>query len=267
MSRFDRFDHLERRRVARDDPAAPPSSSPRADRFEAVERPATAPGATPAPRLTPATGARLERFGPEPDPVLELADVDGQQPFTRCAHCATDSHAFATACSGCGARLDTEDQRAFNERLWASRQAEAAREEAASAARRALQARDDVDEARARRALAEEMAREVGERERRRLDADRGGWSGDWGDGLGRRGGWSGAYDPTPLGLRLLRLLPGPGWQLAGGALAVVTVLGLVALGFSGLLHRRSGPLLGVAAFLAFALLAPPGRFSRRWWR
>lgn len=257
MSRFDRFDHLERPRVARDDPAAPPSPSPRADRFQGVERPAA------VPLATPATGARLERFGPEPDPVIELADTDGQRPFTRCARCGTDSHAFATACSGCGARLDTEDQRAFNERLWASRQAEAAQEEAANAARRALQARDDVDQARARRALAEEMAREVGERERRRLDADAGGWGG-WGGELGRGGGWS--YDPTPLGLRLLRLLPGPGWQLAAAAAAVAVVLGVVGLGLSGVLHARRGPFVGVGIFLAVLLLTPPGRHRSRWW-
>ena len=37
---------------------------------------------------------------------------------------------FATECSDCGARLDTEAQRELNERLWAERQAEAARDAA-----------------------------------------------------------------------------------------------------------------------------------------
>ncbi|WP_242395221.1 hypothetical protein [Anaeromyxobacter oryzisoli] len=253
MNPLDRFRHLERRRTARRDAGGPQGPAPRAERFEGVERPS----ATPLP--APATGASLGRFGPAPEPSLELADTAGARPFTRCARCGTDSHAFATACPGCGARLDTPDQHAFDERLRAAREAEAAREEAANAGRRALQARDAADQARARRALAEAMAREVGEHERRRLDAEYGGWGG----GLGR---WGGRYDPTPLGLRLLRLLPGPGWRLTAGVVAAAAVLALAALGLSGLVHRRGGPLLGLAVFLALVLIAPPGRLTRRWW-
>ncbi|BDG03879.1 hypothetical protein [Anaeromyxobacter oryzae] len=258
--RLGRFRHLEGPRTERDDPATPaPTAS--AERFEGVERPAGG-----APVAAPRTGARLDRFGPEPDPVIELVDTEGQRPFTRCIRCGMDSNVFATTCPGCGASLDTEEQRSFNERLWASRQAEAAREAAASAERQALQAAEAEEDARTRRAMAESMAREVGDLERRRLDAEEGRWSGGrWGGGWGR-GGWAGEYDPTPLGLKLLRLLPGPGWQLAAAAVAVLVVGGLVISGLSGTLHGRRGPLVGLGIFLAVVLLTPPGRRWRRWW-
>jgi hypothetical protein len=255
--RLGRFRHLEGPRAERE-PSEAAAPSAHAGRFEGVERPAGG-----APVAAPRTGARLERFGPDADPVLELVDTDGRRPFTRCLRCGMDSNVLATECPGCAARLDTEAQRAFDERFWAARQAEAAREAAAEAERRAIQERALAEDARARRALGETLAREVGAQERRRLDAAEGR---PWG-GLGGRtwgGGWSGAYDPTPLGVRLLRLLPPP-WRVPAGALAAVAVVGLVGAGLLGVGGAR-GPLLGVGAFLALLLLAPPRRLSRWWW-
>lgn len=207
-----RFLHLERRR-----PERPPEDAiaPSASRFEGVRRPPAA-GAPPAAR----TGATLDRFGPEPEPTIELVEAEGSQlPFHRCQRCGMDSNVFATACAGCGTSLHTEAQRAFNERLHADRQAEAAREAAAAAERDALRSRAEAEDAGARRALYEALAREVGDRERRRLDAE-----GLGGGGLGTFGrmrrGWHG--DPTRPAVRsLLRFLRSP----AGVVLAAALIL------------------------------------------
>jgi hypothetical protein len=169
MSRLRRFLHIERSRGA---PAASPERAPdAAGRFGNVERPKAQPAA-PAP-----SGAGLDRFGPEPPPRIELVEADAsERPFTRCMRCGMDHGVFATACTGCGASLDTEAQREFNERLWARRQEEAAREERALAERAAARQGEAAELAAARRAMGEALAREVGERERRRLGIE------GWGD-------------------------------------------------------------------------------------
>ena len=163
--------HIEHPRAqgSAGDGAARPDA---AERFGSVERPRRAAAAPPA------SGAELERFGPEPPPRIELLETaSGERPFTRCMRCGMDHTVFATECTGCGASLDTGPQREFNERLWARRQEEAKRETAASEGLRALRARADAEAAQARRAMGEALAREVGDRERRRLDADeRGSW-------------------------------------------------------------------------------------------
>jgi ribosomal protein L37E len=203
-----RFLHLERRR-----PERPPEEGPAqsAGRFEAVRRPPGT-GAPPAAR----TGATLERFGPEPEPSIELAPADGGHlPFQRCQRCGMDSHVFATACAGCGTSLDTEAQRTFDAQLHAERQADAAREAAASVEREALRARGEAEDARARRALYEGLAREVGERERRRLD-------GEGLLGLGAFGrtsrGWH-ATPSRPVVRLLLRFVRSPAGVVLAAAL------------------------------------------------
>lgn len=152
-------------------------------RFLHIER------ARPEPRGAPATtGTDLDRFSAPPAPGIELVATDaGERPFTRCMRCEMDHHVLATECSGCGASLDTESQREFNERLWAARQEEAAAERRAGAARAAERAaeqeRTGVDPA-SRRALGEALAREVGERERQRLAIEGfGGRLRFWGEG------------------------------------------------------------------------------------
>jgi hypothetical protein len=254
VPRLRRFLHLERPRADRGDPVdGDPGPSP--GRFEGVERPAARGPVAPA-----RSGAQLDRFGPEPEPTIELVEVEGRQPFTRCMRCGLDSNVFATQCTGCGASLDTAPQRDFNERLWAARQAEAARESAALAERQALRDRAAAEDAAARRAAYEGLAREVGEQERRRLDA--GGWgNGGWGHG--------GGYDPTPLGLRLLRAIADPRRRTAtavagAGLLAVLVLAGLVSLARGG-----RGPTLAIGAALLVILFTPPNawrRRRRRWW-
>jgi hypothetical protein len=234
LSRLSRFLHLERARSGRDAPGEPAGGDPAtAERFEGVQRPGRGPA---APR---SSGADLERFGPEPPPRIELLETaSNAQPFTRCMRCGMDHGVFATACTGCNASLDTAEQRAFNERLWARLQEEAAREARAAAERRALADRDQAELARAQRAMGEALAREVAERERWRL-------------GGGAPLGDSGYLGP-PLGLRLLRALPDWRWQLGAVAGGVAVVGGLAALGMRG----HPGALL--AAILLGILLVVP---------
>lgn len=216
--RLRRFLHLERAR-----PAGPTAEAPRelpdgtGERIAGVERPRAGPAAAPRTR----TGARLERFDPEPEPGLELVDVDGRRPFIRCRRCGMDSNVFATACQGCGLDLDTPEQHEFDERFWIARQAESERDARDAAQREELRARAEAEDARARRAMGESIAREVGERERRRL-----------GGGFGPAGG---GQEWSPLGMRLVRaLVPDPRWHipvfsLAAGLAAVLTGYGVHA--------------------------------------
>jgi hypothetical protein len=173
VSRLRRFLHLERPRQQAPEDADPDAAT--AERFEGVGRPGASPS---APR---SSGADLGRFGPEPEPAIELVDIDaGERPFTRCMRCGMDHNVFVTRCGGCGASLDTAEQREFNEKLWAKRREDEARDARMAAERRELQARSEAELAAARRAMGEELAREIGRRERRRLDAELGddGWSG-----------------------------------------------------------------------------------------
>ncbi len=246
VSRLRRFLRIERPRSERPDDAEP--SPETAERFEGVERPGPAPG---APR---SSGAGLGRFGPEPEPKIELVEVDaGERPFTRCMRCGMDHNVFATECSGCGASLDTEAQRDFNEKLWARRQEEAAREARAEAERAA---RAEAELAASRRAMGEELAREVGRSERRRLGMDEGP-GGGW-EGLG--GGWEPGADGAPLGWKLLRALPDWRWQAGSLVAAIAVVGGLVAFG------RAGHPIALFVAMLLVIVLAVPRWRTRRWW-
>ncbi len=165
MSLLDRFRRIERPRSERSEAPAVPGAET-SGRFAGVERPTK-------PPASPRSGADLERFGPEPAPRIELVETSAtERPFTRCMRCGMDHHVFATECTGCGTSLDTAAQRDFNERLWARRQEEAAREARAAGERRAARELGEVDLAAARRAMGEELAREVGARERARLDAE-----------------------------------------------------------------------------------------------
>jgi len=180
MSRLRRFLNIERSRADR--PGEPADPSPdTAERFGSVERPSRR--AAPAP----ASGAELGRFGPEPPPRIELVETDaGERPFTRCMRCGMDHNVFATECAGCGASLDTGPQLEFNEKLWAKRREESAREAQAAAERKILQERAEAELAEARRAMGEELAREVGRRERLRLEAEERRWGGSGLDQTGR---------------------------------------------------------------------------------
>jgi hypothetical protein len=163
VSRLRRFLHIERTRA--ETPDTDPDAAT-ARRFGGVQRPGAAPE-------TPAhSGADLDRFAPPPPPSLELGGLPaGARPFTRCPRCAMDHHVAAVVCSGCGTQLDTAESRAFNDALWQERLAQAAQEAEAGAALQAAREEADAQAARDRRAMGEALAREVGEAERRRLDA------------------------------------------------------------------------------------------------
>jgi hypothetical protein len=217
-----------------------------------VQRPPGGPG----PRAA-RTGAGLERFGPEPEPSIQLAgDGDGPRPFTRCMRCGAENGAFVTRCIGCEADLDTPAQHDFDEKLWARRAQDRAREEAALAERHELAERARTEEARARRALAEETAREVGDAERRRLEVE--GLRSGWG------GGWTGGG--SPVGLRLVRLIANPWLRIAAVISMFAIPVVLLAVPHPG---ARQG---GVLVFLlVVSLFAPPswsrwGRRRRSWW-
>jgi hypothetical protein len=156
-----RFLHLERPRRE-----APPSGGLAArGRFDAVEiGPALAEGAP----LVPASATDRFREPQGSGLALDLAP-DGEQPFVRCAACEADHVRHALRCDRCGAALDTPEQRAFNERLWAARRRDADEEERAGDARREVVGRDAEHAALARRALAEAMGDEILRRERERF--------------------------------------------------------------------------------------------------
>ena len=240
--KFDRFRRLERPRSAGPDRA--PSSSSTDARIEAVEGPGPA---GPPAAGDPVSGGDLGRFRAPPERSLELdLPREEAQPFLRCAACETDNYRTAPRCTTCGADLDTELQRQFNQRFWAARQAEAAAEAEASAARRAQAEQEAADEAALRRRSAEALAREVGDAERRRLERE------GFGPGWGRLpevsvpGPADGAS--TPWALRWLRSLP-PGWALP---------VGLLLLGAPVLLYLLFPPLGVLAGAVALALFTPP---------
>lgn len=261
-----RFQRLERARPERPDGDEHPGA---AGRFEGVEaEPPPAPAGPPASRPGPA-GNRFREPAPRP---LEVAEEDpGEQPFLRCMRCEADNSRYARACATCGEDLGTPEQRAFNQGLWDRRRQERAEEDRQAAERRVAAERDAAETARARRQAAEELAREVGERERRRLDAAEraegpGGepWGGrDGSGGWGGRGGWGGETgDPTPLGVRWLRLVRDPRWRVA-----VIGLLLLVVVGGLALFGLRS-PFFLVAALTLLTLFSPrrTGRWRRWWW-
>lgn len=251
-----RFSQIERPRAAGGD--APDLTPGTDDRFGALE----GPGAPPAPGEAPAVArGHTDRFRPAAERPLEVeARADAAQPFVRCARCETDSSRFAARCTTCGEPLDTDAQRAFNERLWAERRAAAEAEAGARVEREATLEQARAEEAAARRGMAEALAREVGARERRRLE---GGGLGepDFGPSGGERwggGGWGDALGPgVPIGLRLLAALPSP-WGVVAGVGAAALAVGLF------LVKPAAGLVLGT---LLVALLTP-GRWrwrGRRW--
>lgn len=272
-----RFSQIERPRRAGGEP--PDTSPGTGTRFGAVEEPARpdAPDAAPdaqdggslgGPGGAPVARGHTDRFRPAAEQPLEVDDrAQASQPFIRCARCETDSSRFAARCTTCGEPLDTDEQRAFNERLWAERRAQAAAEEGARAEREGVLDQERAREAVARRALAEDMARDVGEFERRRLEGgvfgepSYGPPSGGWGGGGGQRwgqGGWGatfgGLFGPgVPFGFRLLGALP-PSWRVAAGVGAVALAAGLYLLDSTA----------GLVAGLVLVSLFTPWRWRRR---
>jgi hypothetical protein len=252
--RRSRFEKLERPRRDGPDGDERPSTG---ERFGDMAGGAAAPG-SPAPR---APGSAGDRFR---EPVARSPEVapagDEEQPFIRCRRCETDNSRYGTACTTCGDDLHGPEQRAFNEALWAERRRQRGEEERQSAARRAAAAEEAEAAARAQRAAAEELAREVGHRERSRLESDgwaSGGGGGRWGDP------WGGDFgmDRTPVAIRLLRSIRDPRWRVA----AIVGYIGLVVACFALALVNRAF-LLGGFVLLMLVLPGSAWRTRRRWW-
>jgi Flp pilus assembly protein TadB len=172
-----------------------------------------------------------------------MEEREGAQPFTRCASCQMDNTIYAAACLNCGAALDTPAQRAFNERFWAERQAQAEAERRELAEREKVRQKEAADQARQQRELGEEIAR----RERERVDAD-------FPDGPFQRPG----SDTT--GMRLLRLLPGTGLRIGAAVVAIGLPLLLLLFG-RGMPQLVGMVLLGILV----ALFSPSRRRTRRW--
>jgi hypothetical protein len=252
--RFHRFLNLEKPRRA---PADEPAPNERG-RFGNVETPGSAPAATPLPQEA------TDRFREPKERPLDVAEPrEGAQPFVRCARCEMDNTVYAATCQNCGADLSAPDQRAFNERLWAQRREQAAREKAELAEREKERERIAAAEASARRELAEEMARREGERVRDELDDARWGGTGGW--SRGRRGWDDAPGDPTPWGIRLLRLVPNPALRIAAAVAAVGLPVLFIVLGGRGSGLQMAGMLL---IALVIGLFSPNYRYyrRRRWW-
>jgi hypothetical protein len=250
--RLRRFERLERPRREGPDGDERPSAAERIEGVEGERERERAGGPAPA---VPASSR--ERFAPPRERTPDVQEPAGEeQPFIRCRRCEMDNSRFARRCANCGEDLATEEQRAFNARLWEERRRERDELDRENAERRAAQAQAEAEAARDRRQAAEEMARQVGERERERLSA--GGLGGGWGQGQEPYGAPS---DPAPVGVRLLRLIPSPLWRLAAiGALVLAVVLGLAL--------ARANPVALVLVFsLLVGLFTPRRRWSRRrWW-
>ena len=115
---------------------------------------------------------------------MDVASANAEeQPFVRCARCEADNNRFAHACIHCGQTLDDEVTRSFNERFWSERRAAQVSE--ADAHREHEQQLNEIamETANERRAMAEAVARDAGDRARAR-------WSSDM-EGTGPAVGWS----------------------------------------------------------------------------
>ena len=230
-----RFLNLERPRRDGPDGDDALSRAERGARFGALERAHDR-------QAGPATGAAAGRFGPDRERGLELAEsADGARPFQRCMRCGRDHGLWEIACTGCGASLDTPEQRAFDDALWAERQAEEARAASERSAEAERAAREDAELQRMRREMGIELARQVGQRERAR-------WGGAWGDG-------------RPLAAVLLSRVPEE-WRLraaVGAGAAWLVALGVAAA-------RGSAGAIVVVVGLGIALIVPRGGTAPGGW-
>jgi hypothetical protein len=209
----------------------------RLTRFLNLERPHV-PGEKPQQHQV----ATAARFSGEPSGMALERDF-GEQPFLRCPRCEADNSRYAELCTNCRAPLMSDEVRAWNERLWTERQTQKAHEDAA------LRQRSMPDLVEQNRRLGEALAREVGERERSRM----------W-------GWWGGGYqDATPIGFRLLSLLPTPKARIIAGAVAGIAFLGALGAALAARGHPRvqgAGFVLG----LLLVVLFTPNLPRRRWW-
>jgi len=208
----------------------------RLTRFLTIERPHR-PGDGPKHEV-----ATTARFSGEP-PTMALERDFGEQPFLRCPGCEADNSRYAERCQNCHRPLTDEDVRAFNEKLWAERKAQQVLEQAARG-----DAQSAAEQMRQNQLLGEALAREVGARERTRLF-----WMSDEN------------FDRTPIGVRLLSLLPTAGARRIAGGLAFLLFVASMWTAIAAHGHPKLQS-AGFVAALAVIALFVPGR-GRRWWR
>lgn len=186
-----------------------------------------APTAEAQPQAPASSGGELARFeappAQAPSEDLDLATFDPGQPFVRCVHCGGDGRREADRCGHCDARLDTPEQRQFNEALWA-RLCEARRAETIE--RQELLARRKADQAERLGTFAQiqEQVREEQQGFLRRL-----GWRWDRGERERRVGILSAIL--LVLGLAYTRT--------EGRTQLVIALLALATLGWIGFLFAR----------------------------
>ena len=206
----------------------------RLTRFLNLERPRK-PGETPPHGVANEGRFRAEREEQIRSGIeIETAGA-AEQPFTRCPVCEADNTRFAVKCINCQSRLDTEEVHAWNVTFWRQRQVMAA----------AQPKPPEVVEQ--NRLLGESIAREVAEHERLRL-------------------GWSGMYDSTPIGMRLLELIPNQNVRFGVAMGMVATFFGAGTLAY---VERNHPVLQTVAIVIAVGLLVlfTPNRRRGRWRR
>jgi len=244
MSRFDRFRKLEAPRTER--PAdGPRKNQERFDWMEAERAPSDLPPPPPPP---PGPAAqRIERQVSEQPLTLDPRNKQEQQ-FIRCMRCEGDSSRYADDCVHCGAALQTEAQRDFNERFWQQRQVQVAEEKQAAEKFRA-----------GRQQMTKEQAEAQAEAYMAMVQESRGGE-------MGGGSSW------TPPGVRFIRSIESSNGQwLAVGGFVVAGALAVL-----GLLKHRPGQdmlvwgCMGVLLLLG-VLFTPPvfwssrGRRRRSW--
>ena len=220
----------------------------RLTRFLNLERPRR-PGEAPQHEV-----ATANRFTGEPS-GMALETDHGEQPFLRCPRCEADNSRYERRCMNCQGPLDTEEVRAWNERLWAERRAQAARE-AQVKPQGPIPTTTEEALLQQNRMLGEALARSIGDRERTRLS-----W---WSSGYGYDDGYS---NFTPIGVRLLGMLPTTRARVIAGAIVAGLFIGAAGMAYGAPRHsplRIAGFVMDVVLVLLFSPNVP--RYRRWWW-
>lgn len=229
--RMDRFKRLEAPRTERGGDDAAKKTEERFTRMEKERAPGEAP---PPPPRRPAS--RMERQVSDQPLALDTRSKAEQQ-FIRCMCCEADNSRYAQVCIHCGAPLQTDEQRDYNEQFWRQRQADVAQEQQAVEQMQAHKKQLTKEQAEAQAEVYAAMVREA-----------QGG--GDTSD---------------PPGIRIIR-----GIESTSGR--VMAVIGFVVLGmisFGCLAKWQPGRTwLGVTGLVGVVALAilflPPGIWTAR---
>lgn len=166
--RFSRFQNLERERPLEGDASGGESADGRAEsgRFNALQT-----EMRPAPGPAPIAQGHLARFdAPKPAELSLDASTEQDQPFIRCRVCEGDNNRFAVECQHCSADLNTPEQRAFNEQLWAQLRETRQQEAEAHQQMQAAQLQAEFELKQAQRKAWEQLARRVAVQTEARLE-------------------------------------------------------------------------------------------------